>query len=447
MERSVLKRKIGLDARKYLAADDMHSYFRYKRNPPPEIVDMIAARGTGAYFYTQDGVRYLDYLLGYASLLVGHSHPAVVKAIAEQLKNGLNFSVMHELMLELAKDMNENIPCADKVQFVASGSEATSLALRLARAYTGKEKVMKFEGAYHGWHDQLFFNTYCRVGRDPNTSVAHVTSIEPGPDSNGIPKAMADSLIVAPYNDTDTTIKLIRKHKGELAAVIVEPLMRGIESDPGFLEAIRETTEHLGIPMVLDEVITGFRLAYGGAQEYYGVTPDLATYSKALGGGLPLGAVAGKDEIMSLLRPDADESKIVYVAGYGYGNTLAYAASISTLNQMKKPGMYERLNGYGDKLREELRDIFERNGFDCQMTGAGSNVEYFFMKEKLSDYRHAMKSDLKLKDELWHRMLKKGIFCLPGRYFGSTAHGQEEFEQTLSVVEASMKEIKGTQGI
>ncbi len=429
-----------------MAADDMHSYFRYKRNPPPEIVDMIATGGAGAYMYTQDGRRYLDYLLGYASLLVGHSHPTVIKAISEQVKRGLNFSVTHELMLELAKDLNENIPCADMVQFVASGSEATSLALRIARAYTGKEKVLKFEGAYHGWHDQLFFNTYCRVGRDPNASLPHVRLIEPGPDSHGIPQAIADSLVIAPYNNTDTTIKLIRKHKEELAAVFVEPLMRGIESEPGFLEAIRETTEQLGIPMVLDEVITGFRLAYGGAQEYYGVTPDLAAYSKALGGGLPMGAVAGKDEIMSVLRPDADDNKIVYVAGYGYGNTLSYAASLATLNEMKKPGMYDKLNGYGDKLREELREIFETNGMDCQMTGAGSIVEYFFMKDKLSDYIHAMNSDLKLKNELWHRMLKKGIFCLPGRYFGSTAHGQKEFEQTLSVIETSVKEIRRSKG-
>lgn len=404
----------------------------------PPVPEFILSHGAGAYVYTQEGRRLLDVNLGHGSLLLGHCPAAVVDAVKVQLERGTIFAHISGPAIELAHMLVQVIPCAQKVRLVNSGSEGMLLALRLVRAFTGKEKFLKFEGAYHGFTDPFMFNTnygHPTAWADPPQPVA---------DTLGIPACERDLVLVARYNDLDHTRQIIRDHHQELAGIFVEPVMRGLASRPGFLEGVRELASQYHIPLVFDEVITGFRLALGGAQAYYQVTPDLAVFGKGFGAGYPIGAVAGSEELMSLLDPASDDDHRIYALGSFHANPLSATAALTNLRELAKPGVYQRLNAYGDQLSAGLVELFARYGLTVQMTGAGSIVEFFFTPEPITDYRSTLRSNLDLKRLLGQTMPQQGVFGGGGRYNASTCHGAAELDLMLAAVEAGLQQIRQT---
>ena len=418
-------------AERFLPGGVLHSV----RPPPLKSKVKIISHGKGAYIYTHDGRRFLDCILGSASLILGHCNPSVTRAVEEQISRGTNFSTLSEAAIRLAEAVVKAVPCAEKAYFVNSGSEATMYALRLARAYTGREKILKFDGAYHGFHDYLLFNT--NYGDPSNWSEYP----QPTPDSAGIPETLKSMVLVAPYNDASTTRKIVREYRSELAAIIVEPVMRGLSTNRDFLEETRELANGEETLLIFDETITGFRLALGGAQEFYGVTPDLATYGKALGGGYPIGAVVGREEIMELLNPYTEDPRWIIGIGSSSGNPLSATASLATLKELNRPGVYERLNGYGEELRRRLRELFEEYGLSVQMTGEGSIVDFYFTEGKVENYRDTLKTNLKLKAKFGLEMNNHGIHCGPGRYVSSTCHGKRELELMLDAARSSLDNL------
>ena len=415
------------------------NYYTAGLNAPPP-PDVIISHGEGAYVFTTDGARLLDFRLGHGSVLLGHCPPTVSAAVKAQIDRGVNFAHVTQPAIELARMMVEAVPCAEKVRLCNSGTEAVMLALRLVRAFTGRDKVLKFEGAYHGFADALLFNT--NYG-DPDGWADPPLST---PDTPGIPAAERDLVLVAPYNDIDRTRQIIAEHGAELAGIFVEPVMRGLASSPGFLEGLRALASEHRIPLVFDEVITGFRLALGGAQTYYGVIPDLAVYGKGLGAGYPIGAVAGTDELMGLFDPSTRDGRRIFSLGSFHGNPLSATAAVAALTELGKPGVYESLEGYGDRLREGLAELFERHGLAFQMTGAGPIVEFFFTGEPITDYRSTLRSNLRLKDLLGQALPRHGVLGGGGRYGLSTCHRDEELSVLLDAVQASLRDIEQAGG-
>jgi glutamate-1-semialdehyde 2,1-aminomutase len=401
----------------------------------------VFSHGKGAYIYTTDGQRFVDMSLGSGTLLLGHCPPPVIAAVRAQLERGTNFSHLSPPTIELARMMVEAIPCAEKVRLFNSGSEALLYALRAVRAFTGKEKFLKFEGAYHGFGDPFMYNT--NYGHPSEWVDLPQASL----DTAGIPACMRDLVLVAPYNDLGRTRAIIQDRHAELAGIFLEPVMRGIAPASGFMEGVRELATRYHVPLVFDEVITGFRLAYGGAQAYYGVTPDLATFGKGMGAGYPIGAVVGSEELMSVFDPASPDDRRIYALGSFYGNALVAAAAVANLSELGRPGAYERLNGFGDRLRAGLAEIFARFGLPCQMTGAGSTVEFFFMSEPITDYRSTLRSNLRLKGLLGQELPRRQINGGGGRYGASTAHGDTELALMLEAVADSMQAIQKAGGL
>ena len=419
------------DAAKYLPGGTYATASRTERSQP----EYLVSHGEGAYLYYTDGTRLLDVTLGHGSLLLGHSHLTVVEAVKAQAELGNNFTQVTQPAIELARMIVEAVPCGEKVRLVNSGTEAVLVALRLVRAFTGREKVLKFEGAYHGFADGLMFNT--NYG-DPNRWLEPPQAY---PDTPGIPAVERGLVLTAPYNDLERTREIVRDSHGEMAAIFVEPVMRGLASRPGFLEGVREIALEYGIPLVFDEVITGFRLALGGAQTYYGVTPDLAVFGKGLGSGYPIGAITGGEEIMAPLDPASPDGERIFSLGSFHGNAVCAAAAVATLMELQKPGVYEHLESYGNRLRDGLSDLFARYDLPAQMTGAGSVVEWFFTSEPVSDYRSTLGTGLKVKKQLGATMRNHGLFGGGGRFSSSTRHGDTELELTMNAMEAGLREI------
>src|SRR5918996_2545625 len=319
----------------------------------------VVKRAEGAHLWDWSGREYIDYLLGSGPMFLGHSHPAVVKAVAAQLDHGTTYFLVNEPAIALADEICRAVPCGEQIRFTSTGSEATFFALRAARAFRKRDKIMKFEGGYHGSHDSALMS---QTPKSPKAFPA------PMPDSGGIPHAIQDQVLIAPYNDRPTVEALLAAHGHELAAVIVEPFQRLIPPEPGFLPGLRTLTQRQGIPLIFDEVVTGFRFAYGGAQAYSGVTPDLATYGKIVGGGFPLAAVVGREPILRGFDPRQDGSPD-YVSQVGTlnGNPIAAVAGLATLNELRTPGVYERVRTIGGALMTGLADLVQRTGVVAQV--------------------------------------------------------------------------------
>src|SRR2546426_5048975 len=309
-------------------------------------LEFVVREGRGAYLYDMNGRRYLDYLLGSGPMLLGHAHPAVVEAVQRQVARGTSYFIVNEPAIRLAEEIVAAVPCAEQVRYTASGSEATFFALRVARAYRKRDKVMKFEGGFHGTHDYVLMSV---VPRSPKAFPA------PMADSAGIPHAIDGEVLVAPYNDLATTEALIDTHHDELAAVIIEPYQRTIPPVPGFLEGLRRATQRYGVPLVFDEIVTGFRFAYGGAQEVYKGLPDLAAFGQVVAGGLPPACIPRPPPIMRHFDAALEGTpEYVWQAGTFNGNAIAAAAGLATLAELRKPGTYERLFRTGTRLRDGL---------------------------------------------------------------------------------------------
>ncbi|MEM6415977.1 MAG: aspartate aminotransferase family protein [Pseudomonadota bacterium] len=382
------------------------------------------SRGEGAYIFDANGQRYLDHLIGSGSSVLGHRHPAITEAITQQLQRGTNYYYLDEVAIELAGLLCEAIPCADKIKYVTSGTEGTDVALRVARAYTGRQKILKFEGAYHGFHDYAMQSSQFT---DPTKVKSYPEAIL---DSPGIPDALLGTVLVAPFNDAETLARIIDQHKHEIAAIIVEPFQRTVAPLPGFLSEVRRLSTENDIILIFDEVVTGFRFAYGGAQERYGVIPDLAVFAKTIGGGFPCGAIAGKAQYMELLDPNSDDPRTIFFTGTYSGNPITCAAGLATLKELSKPGVYDQLNGYGDGLRKGLEEIFQRRGIQAQVHGDGSVSDFTITDIPVVDYRSEMSGDVELKTQIKMGVIERGVFA-PYKLYVSTMHGDEELATVL----------------
>ena len=396
--------------------------------------DLVVDRGKGSRVWDVAGREFVDYVLGSGPMVLGHAHPAVVAAVQAQIERGATFYALNQPAIRLADTIVKAAPCAEAVKFCGAGAEATFYALRLARAATGRDKILKFEGGYHGHHDYALMSTWPKR-LDPFPAA--------WPDSAGIPQSVAGHVLIAPFNDLATTVSIIERYRDDLAAVIVEPLSRMLEPVPGFLQGLREATRRLGIVLIFDEVVTGFRVAWGGAQELYGVVPDLACYGKIIGGGLPIAAVAGKRDLIELANPRKKGAPdYVYMSGTLNGNPVSAAAGLATLGVLEKPGAYERLRAVGDRLRGGLRGIASRLGIPAQVLGQGPLANIYFTSEPVLDYRSSLKSDSRLTQQLGSELLARGVLTnLAAKMYLSLAHTDGDIDTTLRAFEDSLNVI------
>jgi glutamate-1-semialdehyde 2,1-aminomutase len=347
--------------------------------------DVIIREGRGSRVWDEDGNEYVDFLMGSGPMLIGHAHPDVKAAVQAQLERGTTFFANNRQGIDLAEAIIEAVPCAEKVRYVSSGSEADAFAMRLARAFKGRDKILKFEGGYHGYSDYGLMSTAPKQSGDSSTPV---------PDSAGIPKSVMQDTLVSPFNDIDALSRLLKAHKDDIAAVFMEPFQRLIPPQPGFLKAVRELTQAHDILLVFDEVVTGFRFAWGGAQEYYGVTPDICTLGKVIGGGFPLAAIAGRDEIMARFdRARSEPDRFVPQVGTLSGNPIAAAAGLATLNGLGRPGTYERVFDTGRMLMSALSERLSAAGLDAQVVGEPPLFDVVFASGNIHCYRDTLRGN------------------------------------------------------
>jgi len=387
-------------------------------------------RGRGAALWDVDGNRYVDYLGSWGPLIVGHAHPGVVAAIQEAATRGTSYGAPTEAEVDLARLVREAFPAIDLVRFVNSGTEATMTAVRLARGFTGRDKIVKFDGGYHGHADGLLV----QAGSGPLTLGA--------PDSPGVPAAAAAQTLSVPYNDVDAVRTAFQTYPGEIAAVIVEPVagnMGVVPPGPHFLELLRRLTRENGALLIFDEVITGFRVALGGAQERYRVTPDLTCLGKILGGGLPVGAYGGRRDIMEQVAPLGP----VYQAGTLSGNPLAMAAGIATVRLLREPKVYSRLEQLAAQLESSLAEAAERAGVPYETNRVGSMLTGFFTDTPVTDYRSAKRADTARYGRFFHAMLDGGVYLAPSQFeagFVSLAHTEEDIARTAEAARAAFEQ-------
>ena len=387
--------------------------------------------GSGAAICDIDGHEYIDYVLSWGPLILGHAHPAVVKAIQAAAARGSSFGTPTEAESELAELIRAMVPSVERVRFTSSGTEATMNAVRLARGYTRRDKIVKFAGCYHGAADAFLISA---------GSSALTLGV---PNSPGVPKSVAADTIVVPYNDENALARAFDEYGSQIACVIVEPCVGNmglVLPHEGYLARLREICTSNKAVLIFDEVMTGFRVARGGVQERLGITPDLTTLGKVIGGGLPVGAFGGRAEIMDYLSPDGP----VFHAGTLSGNPLAMAAGIATLKIVRDDvTLYERLEVLTKLLTDGLREVFNKHGVPHQTAYAGSMFGYFFASEPVYDLESALKSDVALYAKYFHAMLDRGIYLAPSQFeagFVSSAHNTRDIERTLAAADDALAE-------
>jgi len=399
----------------------------------PADLQFVVKEARGARLRDVSGREYVDYLLGSGPMVLGHAHPAVVAAVERQIGRGTTFFQLNEPAIELAEEICRAMPCAEQLRYTSTGSEATFFALRVARAFRKRDKILKFEGGFHGTHD------YSLMSFAPKAPKAFPA---PTPDSAGIPHAIQEHVLVAPFNDLAEAEAIIAAHHDSLAAVIVEPFQRLIVPARGFLKGLREVTARYGIPLVFDEVVTGFRFAYGGAQEYYGVVPDLAAVGKIIGGGFPLAAVVGREEIMRLLSPAQEKTgAYVHQAGTLNGNPVACAAGLATLGELRKPGTYERLFQAGNRIKTALQEAARAAGLEAQVAGEAPVFEIYFTDRPITDYRATLTADMALHAAFTRALLERGILKAIQKFYVSLAHTEEDIRQTVQAFTAAFHAV------
>ena len=386
--------------------------------------DIIVRRGEGARVWDVSGNEYIDYLLGSGPMLLGHAHAEVVAAVTEQLSQGSTFFVTHELAIELAQRIVEAVPGAEQVRYTSTGTEATAYALRAVRAFRQRDRILKFEGGYHGMNDYALMSlTPKEPGEFPR----------PSRSSAGIPGCLEHEVLVAPFNDLERTASIIEQHHDELAGVIMEPFQRVIPPRPGFLEEVREITRRFDIPLIFDEIVTGFRFAYGGAQEYYGVAADLCTLGKVVAGGLPLAAVAGRGDIMECFDPAKARDRFMPQIGTLNGNPIACAAGLATLDVLKREGTYRRIFETGRRLMTALASELSALQLPAQVVGEPPVFDVIFTDEEIVDYRSTLSGDTKLLAKFNQLLREQGIFRGDTKFYVSLAHSAEDVDQTIVV--------------
>lgn len=386
---------------------------------------LFVSSANGCRLFDADGNAYIDYIGSWGPMILGHRHPAVIDAISSALEKGTSYGAPTELEVQLAELVVEAVPSVDMVRMVNSGTEATMSAIRLARGVTGRDKIIKFDGCYHGHADSLL------VAAGSGVATLQI------PGSPGVPATFVEHTLSLAYNDSDTVRKVMAEKGDQIACIIVEPVagnMGLVPPDDEFLETLRETTAKCGALLIFDEVMTGFRVAFGGAQERYGIAPDLSCFGKIIGGGLPVGAYGGRREIMEHIAPKGT----VYQAGTLSGNPLAMAAGIATLKQLKAPGFYESLEAKAEKLVTGLNSRAEKAHIPVSCARVGTMMGMFFTDRKVKSFADAKTSDLPRFSSYYKGMLENGIYLAPSQFealFLSAAHDDEAIEQTLSAAE------------
>ncbi|KYD30865.1 Glutamate-1-semialdehyde aminotransferase [Parageobacillus toebii] len=396
-----------------------------------KMTPIFMARGKGSKIYDIDGNEYIDYVLSWGPLILGHANPRVVEALKKVTENGTSFGAPTLIENELAKLVIERVPSIEIVRMVNSGTEATMSALRLARGYTGRNKIVKFEGCYHGHGDSLLIKA--------GSGVATLGL----PDSPGVPEAVAQNTITVPYNDLESVRYAFERFGEDIAAVIVEPVagnMGVVPPVPGFLQGLRDITKQYGALLIFDEVMTGFRVDYHCAQGYFGIEPDLTCLGKVIGGGLPVGAYGGKAEIMEKVAPSGP----IYQAGTLSGNPLAMTAGYETLIQLT-PETYDEFRKKADRLEEGLREAAEKYEIPHTINRAGSMIGFFFTNEEVTNYEKAKTSNLEMFATYYREMAEQGIFLPPSQFEGlflSTEHTDEDIEKTVAAAERAFAKIR-----
>ena len=402
----------------------------------PEALKFLAREGRGSRIWDVSGNQYVDWLMGSGPMILGHSHPAVVAAVTEAVGQGSTFFTTSERAVLLAEKLVAAVPCADQVRFTTSGTDACFQCMRAARAYRRREKVLKFEGGYHGTSDYALMSVTPAVAEEFPQAVVN---------GGGIPRAIQELMLVAPFNDLETTAAIIAAHHDELAAVIIEPLQRIIAPRPGFLAGLRELTRRYDVPLIFDEVVTGFRLAYGGAQEFYGVTPDLCAMGKIMGGGYPLAAIMGREDLMSVYDQSvAATDDYVNQVGTLNGNPVACAAGLATLEELSKEGAYDRLRETGGRVRRALVDISAEHGIAAQSSGEDAIFDLYFTDKPVYNYRDGLAADTALLAQFNNGMLERGILKgWPQKFYPSLAHTDADVEQTINAFREVAATISG----
>jgi glutamate-1-semialdehyde 2,1-aminomutase len=385
--------------------------------------------GKGSRVWDEDGREYVDFLIGSGPMLLGHGHPEVLCAVGEQAPKGMSFFANNALAVELAEEICRAVVCAEQVRFLTSGGEADMYALRLARAFTGRDKVVKFEGGYHG------MSAEAQMSLAPTRRANFPEAV---PDSAGIPKAVSTELLIAPFNDATYIESLLAECGDQVAAIIVEPLQRVIPPVPGFLQALRDLCDRYGIVLVFDEVVTGFRFAYGGAQEEYSVTPDLCTLGKIIGGGFPLAAVAGRKAILNHFdKSIVGSDRWLMMLGTLSGNPLAAAAGLKTMEILRREGAYEQLKANGERLMAIYHDHLGAMGVPYKIVGHPTLFEVVFTEREVRNYRDVQDANTKRSANFNAQLRTHGIFKSPGKLYPSLALTEADFEWMDAAVSAA----------
>lgn len=404
---------------------------------PPDVA-MVFARAQGTKMVDTDGKEYVDFLMGSGPMILGHCHPAVVEAVQAQTLKGTTFFTLNQPIIELAEQIVEASPCGEKIRFVTTGSEAVSYAVRMARAFTGRSKVLRFEGGWHGVSNGLLFGA-----RPPQPSdYPHAT-----PDSAGLPNAYGRDVLVSPFNAAGEAAEIIEAYADELAAVVVEPLQRCILPRPGFFETLREQTQKHGIVLIFDEVVTGFRMAWGGAQERYGVVPDLAAYGKTISGGYPSAAICGRADLIETSSPRRasypSDPQTILASGTFNGNPLSAVAGLATLNELKKPGTYDRLFAMGDRITREITAMGQEFSIPLQVGGEGPVLQVLFTEaNEVLNYETMLYADRAKAYTFGVEMIRRGFFISPfEKIYLSTAHSDEDLDRMLEAARDVLRNV------
>ena len=402
----------------------------------PDRLDFLVKEGRGGRIWDVSGNEYVDWLMGSGPMILGHAHPAVTDAVLSAVSRGSTFFANNDQAVLLAEELVNAVPCAEKVRFTTSGTDACFQAMRAARAYTGKEKILKFEGGYHGTSDYAMMSVFASAAVEFPQAEANTA---------GIPDALSDLMLISQFNDLDTTAAIVAAHKDEIAAIITEPLQRTIAPEPGFLEGLRKITSDAGILLIFDEIVTGFRLAYGGAQEYYGVTPDLCTVGKIMGGGYPLAALMGSAEVMSVYDRGAVASdSYVDQIGTLNGNPVACAAGLATLEVLRQDGVYERLHHVGGNIRSALADSCQEQGFTVQSVGEDGIFDIFFAEHSVRNYRDGLAADGEPLGKLNAGLLERGVLkSWPQKFYPSVVHTDEDIDRTVQAIREVAPTLRG----
>jgi glutamate-1-semialdehyde 2,1-aminomutase len=394
---------------------------------------IIIREGKGSRVWDEDGNEFIDYLTGSGPMILGHGHPEVLDAVSEQMAKGMTFFAHNARGIELAEEICRALPCAEQVRYTCTGSEADMYAMRLARAYTQRDTILKFEGGYHG------MSAEAQMSLAPERQVNFPVAVA---DSAGIPESVRDDILVAPYNDIDFARSIMEEMSGKIAAVIVEPFQRVIPPEPGFLEALREACDEHGSVLIFDEVVTGFRFSYGGAQSVYGVTPDVCTLGKIIGGGFPLAAIAGKAELMAHFdKEKVGSERFLMQLGTLSGNPLAAVAGLKTLEILRRPGQYEKLYETGKTLMKGIHECFRDTEHAAQVVGHPTLFDVLFRKEAIRNYRDVRSGD---RDKAAHfnaTLRANGILKVPGKFYISLALTDTDIEQTLAAVQLAAQQL------